>query len=271
MQLSPYTKQYYELIRDGALRSADVLVPLVLALVPARSVVDIGCGDGTWLSVFRKAGVADVLGLDGQYVGEGLLQIPRESFQAVDLKKPLSLSRSFDLAVSLEVAEHLPAACAASFVESLTRLAPAILFSAAIPYQGGNHHINEQWPENWAELFRKHGYLAIDCVRKRVWDNEAVEWWYAQNTILFARAELIESNRDLKVEFEQTNLGQLSLVHPRNFLDTVRAARPAPAKVFEALRLLILALRNSFRWRTRFLSNKGSNTDRVSKPSEPGA
>lgn len=246
MALTPYTKNYFELMRSGSLRSAEVVVPLVLGLVPAQSVVDIGCGDGTWLRVFRNAGINEVLGVDGEYVGDDFLQIPKQCFRAMDLKRPFSLERTFDLAISLEVAEHLPAECAASFVESLTRLAPVVMFSAAIPFQGGQHHINEQWPQRWADLFRGHGYLAIDAVRKRIWNNDAVDWWYAQNTLLFARAEAIETNGELKREFEQTNLGQLSLVHPRNFL---RFDGAAPVRVFQALRLLFVALRNSFRWR----------------------
>jgi hypothetical protein len=121
------------------------------------------------------------------------------------------------LAVSLEVAEHLPAECAATFVESLTRLAPLVLFSAAIPYQGGNHHINEQWPDKWAEHFREHDYVPVDFIRKRIWQGDAVEFWYAQNTLLFARLSVVESSSSLKAEFERTNPNQLSLVHPKQY------------------------------------------------------
>lgn len=271
MSPTPYTKGYYELIRRGSLRSAEIVVPLVLGLVRARSVVDIGCGDGTWLSIFCKSGVTDVLGLDGEYVGDELLQVPKECFRATDLKKPFNLDRSFDLVVSLEVAEHIPEACATSFVQSLTQLAPAVMFSAAIPFQGGNHHVNEQWPEKWAELFRKHDYLAIDCIRKRVWNNDEVEWWYAQNTLLFARTDLIESNSSLKAEFQQTNPGQLSLVHPRNFLEVVEPVRPVGVGVFGAVRLFFLALRNAFWRRIHLFSKRRRDPERISKTSGPGA
>jgi SAM-dependent methyltransferase len=157
---------------------------MLLDLFPVSSVVDIGCGDGSWLFVFRKLGVEDILGLDGEYVDRNVLQIPQDRFQAVDLTKPFGLKRVFDLAISLEVAEHLPAESASSFVASLCGLAPAVLFSAAIPFQGGNHHINEQWPDKWAALFRQHGYFLVDCIRKRIWQNEAVEFWYAQSAFI---------------------------------------------------------------------------------------
>ena len=114
--MSVYTDHFYLRQRDGSRRSAAAIIPLVLDLVPARSVVDVGCGVGTWLSVFIDRGVADVLGVDGGYVDRALLEIRPERFIAADLRKPLRSGRAFDLAVSLEVAEHLPAECAATFV-----------------------------------------------------------------------------------------------------------------------------------------------------------
>jgi SAM-dependent methyltransferase len=123
------------------------VVPTVLRLVQPEPVVDVGCGDGAWLSVFRELGVNHRFGLDGDYVDRRLLQIPQDQFSATDLSLPFRLPCTFDLAVSLEVAEHLPPQSAEDFVDSLTRLAPVVLFSAAIPLQGGTHHLNEQWPD----------------------------------------------------------------------------------------------------------------------------
>ncbi len=193
-----YTKSFYEQMRDGSRQSAEIIVPLVLQLLTVRSVVDVGCGDGNWLAVFRKLGVQDIVGIDGDYVDRELLQIPQDDFLTFDLTKPFSLERVFDLAISLEVAEHLPVECAAPFVESLTRLASLVIFSAAIPFQGGNNHINEQWPDKWAEYFRQHNYVPIDFIRKRVWKNDDVEFWYAQNTLLFARLDVVENSLPLK-------------------------------------------------------------------------
>jgi SAM-dependent methyltransferase len=238
---------------------------LVLELLPVRSVLDVGCGDGSWLRVFQKLGVHDILGIDGEYVTEDLLQIPRDRFQAVDLRKPFGLKRVFDLAISLEVAEHLPAESASGFVASLCGLAPAVLFSAAIPFQGGNHHINEQWPDKWAELFTEHKYVPVDFLRKRVWQNETVEWWYAQNTLLFVRAGLLDSNTQLKAEFERTNPDQLRLVHPRQYLylqslyreAAVRAEQPRqPSGVKEASRLFLVCMRNAIRKRVYSILRK---------------
>src|SRR5271156_5680740 len=125
-----YTKGFFEQIRNGSRRSAEVILPLVSELLSVRSVVDVGCGEASWLSVFCELGVEEILGIDGEYVDRELLQIPEDRFRAVDLTKSFKLGRVFDLAMSLEVAEHLPAECASVFVESLCSLAPAVLFSA---------------------------------------------------------------------------------------------------------------------------------------------
>ncbi|PYT57689.1 MAG: hypothetical protein DMG35_19785 [Acidobacteria bacterium] len=253
-----YTKSFYDEIRAGSLHSAEIILPLVLKLLPVRSLVDVGCCDGSWLSVARKLGVNDVLGMDGDHIDPASLQIPQDCFQPMDLTKPFTLNRAFDLAISLEVAEHLPADSAAGFVESLTRLAPVILFSAAIPLQGGNHHLNEQWPETWAQLFREHDFLLVDCIRKQVWLNEAVEYWYAQNALLFVQADVLEASALLKAEFEQSNPAQLRLVHPRKYLELQSLYReavfraenpPPPSGVIAASRLLAVCLKNAVRKR----------------------
>jgi SAM-dependent methyltransferase len=216
-----YTADFFESHREGARRSARVMVPLVLGLVLARRVIDIGCGQGTWLSVFRECGVEDVQGVDGDYVDRDRIEIPAGHFQPHDLSHPFQLSCTFDLAVSLEVAEHLPPESAAGFVESLTRLAPVILFSAAVPYQGGQNHVNEQWPAYWAERFARHGYLPVDCLRRRIWAKPDVEWWYAQNTFLYVEQARLKMDPRLLREYEAAGAVALPLVHPRRFIEWV--------------------------------------------------
>src|SRR5262249_37804156 len=190
----PYTADFFAAHRDGAHRSARAVVPLVLGLVPARSVIDVGCGQGTWLAVFAAHGATDVTGVDGDYVDRDRLEIPPDRFRGQDLSRPLAAGRTFDLAVSLEVAEHLPESAAEGFVESLTRLAPVVLFSAAAPYQGGQNHVNEQWPAYWAEHFAAHGYRPVDCLRRRIWTNPDVERWCAQNTFLYVARVLLDTH-----------------------------------------------------------------------------
>jgi len=216
----PYSSDYYRAQRDGARRSARAIVPLVLELVEPRSVLDVGCGAGAWLSVFRDLGIADIFGVDGGEVDE-LLEIPPERFRAVDLRRPLQLDRRFDLAVSLEVAEHLPPEYADVLVDSLTALGDVVLFSAAIPGQGGTEHLNEQWPDHWAGLFGARGYLPVDCLRRKVWNDDEVEWWYAQNILLFAPGAQLERRPALRREYEFAGTRQLSIVHPHRYLEWI--------------------------------------------------
>jgi SAM-dependent methyltransferase len=217
----PYGPEFFERLREGARRSARAVVPAVLEYVRPASVIDVGCGTGTWLSVFREAGMSDVWGVDGTYVDRALLEIPAERFLAHDLGEPLKLDRRFDLVVSLEVGEHLPAGSAEGFVRSLTGLGPVVLFSAAAPHQGGTHHINEQWPDYWAALFAESGFVAIDCLRRRFWADEAVEWWYAQNVIFYVDRGELERHPRLVEERRFSARLPLSLVHPKRFLEWV--------------------------------------------------
>jgi hypothetical protein len=157
-------------------------------------VVDVGCGTGAWLSVFREHGITDMLGLDGPYVSPAQLLIPLECFRARDLAKPFNVDGFFDLAISLEVAEHLPEASASTFVSALCRAAPVVLFSAAVPGQGGVNHLNEQWPEYWRRLFALQGYRMFDPIRSQIWHDERVSLWYRQNMFLFVHADLVEKS-----------------------------------------------------------------------------
>ncbi|MGM0884323.1 MAG: methyltransferase domain-containing protein [Bacillota bacterium] len=209
---------YYQYQQEGSLRSAKEIVPLILEYIQPKSVVDVGCGVGTWLSVFKEYGVQDVMGIDNGCTDSDMLQIPSNQFMIYDLQKPLDIGKRYDLVVSLEVAEHLPVECAKIFIDSLVRLGSIVLFSAAIPHQGGYLHLNEQWPEFWARYFYNHGYEVIDCIRQKVWRNEKVEWWYAQNMFIYAKRSYLEKNPALKEQYENTLTTQLSIVHPKQYL-----------------------------------------------------
>ena len=221
--MQSYTEEFYEFVREGSKESAKDIIPIIFEFILPKSVIDVGCGVGTWLSVFQAHGVEDVWGIDGDYVDKNAIEIPKERFLTFDLKNPFRLNRQFDLVVSLEVGEHLPNECAETFVDSLTKLAPVILFSAAIPFQGGTQHVNEQWQDYWVKHFQNKGYVAIDCIRNRIWGNKRVEIWYAQNILIFAKREYLELEKSalLKQQFESTNMFQSSIVHPSKYLEVV--------------------------------------------------
>ena len=216
--LPRYEPDFFEALRQGARQSAEVIVPLLVDWFQPSRVVDLGCGDGTWLSVFQAFGVQDIVGIDGRYVDPDMLQIATECFVPRDLSQPVSLERVFDLAISLEVADHLPAASASGFIASLVKLSDVVLFSAAIPHQGGKHHINEQWPSYWATLFQAHGYIAVDALREKIWEHPAVEPWYAQNCLLFVRRDRLTDYPALAAKSYSHPQSPRSLIHPTIYL-----------------------------------------------------
>lgn len=211
-----YTSSFYKGHEKGSYDSAMAILPLINDLLHPKSVIDIGCGIGLWLKVWKdELGVSDIKGVEGAYVNERMLQIPREYVQIHDLKEPLNLGRRYDLVTTLEVGEHLPASSSDQFVQTLTSLSDVVLFSAALVGQIGTYHINEQPPEYWAAIFDKYGYAPIDYIRPLVWNNEKVMYWYRQNVLLFVKKEIIPT---LPVELikaqEATKADFLLRVHP---------------------------------------------------------
>jgi SAM-dependent methyltransferase len=198
---------------------------MVYKLLEPASVLDVGCATGTWLDEWGKAGVSDVVGIDGDYVDQAALHIPAEKFTNVDLAKPFSLGRKFDLVQTLEVAEHLDEASADTFVESLVRHGETVLFSAAIPGQGGDHHVNERWPSYWAEKFAKAGYTLYDIIRPQIWTDRRIVWWYRQNILIFARGRSFDTAET-----------PLDLVHPEFWQSRRKVMGSIPRALGTALR-----------------------------------
>lgn len=155
-----------------------------------------------------------MFGVDGAYVPTDMLQIPADCFKPADLRHPLELDRRFDLATSFEVGEHLPRGSSETLVRSLTDRAPVVAFSAAIPLQGGTDHINEQWQSFWSELFAGQGYVACDAVRPKLWHEQGVAFWYAQNMLVYADQSRLDEYPALKQARARTDDAMLDVVHP---------------------------------------------------------
>ena len=215
---SRYNSAFYVANEIVASKSANALAPLMVGSLAPGSIVDVGCGTGTWLRAFQENGVTDILGIDGEWARRGTLLISPDRFLEMRLDSPPyeAIGRRFDLATSLEVAEHLPPEAAPAFIEFLTSIADVVLFSAAIPFQGGTNHINEQWPDYWYRLFEERGYECIDGLRPTIWANEQIEWYYRQNLLIYFR-----NNRknELVQRLPSGRIGlPHSLVHPGVYL-----------------------------------------------------
>lgn len=189
--MGDYSAGFFQWLACDSRQSAEVVVPLIVDLLHPDSVVDVGCGTGEWLAVMREHGVDDILGIDGDWIPQDQLCIPTERFLGMDLRRGFHLQRTFALAICVEVAEHLPADAADGLVSGLTWAAPVLIFSAAIPGQGGNRHVNEQWPGYWLSRFAIHDFVPVDYLRPRLWNDPRVAPYLAQNLMLLvSRARL---------------------------------------------------------------------------------
>jgi hypothetical protein len=172
-----------------AIESFDNISPKIISkivndLIYPESIVDVGCGIGNWLYEFKKLGIEDYLGIDGNHLNKDLFLLDTKKLKLLDLEESFSLNRYYDLAVCLEVAEHLSENSADLLVTNLCNLSATILFSAAIPGQGGQNHINERPVSYWKEKFERKGYNFYDCIRPIIWDMHEVKYWYRQNVFI---------------------------------------------------------------------------------------
>lgn len=213
---------------EGSRKSAETILPLVFERIKPRSVLDVGCSTGVWLSVCARLGADDITGIDGDYVDRSRLLIPADRFLGRDLASPFDAGRRFDLVMSLEVAEHIPERAASEFVGSLVRHGDTILFSAAIPFQGGTGHVNERWQSYWQDLFAQRGYVAVDWIRPIVWESTDVETWYKQNVLMFCsskRPEILDALRNGAVPGTRA---PFDIVHPKYWLGAADPRRIDP-------------------------------------------
>ena len=168
--------------------SPGVIVPYLINIFKPQSVVDVGCGMGQFLEKFYTSGIVDITGIDGEWVSKKDLYFNHKFFFQHNLETELVFNRKFDLVICLEVAEHLAVTAADILVDNLTSLGDTIIFSAAVPGQGGQNHINEQPFAYWIEKFNAKGYLFKDVFRKEFWNNNLIDWCYRQNMFLITRS-----------------------------------------------------------------------------------
>lgn len=196
-----YNDAFYKNRNKNSEYAAEQILGIVfkeLSLKP-YSVIDIGCGVGTWLRVAKeKYGATCVIGVDGDYVPKKYLQIEEKEFLTENIEQytaeclyQYNQNNRYDLAISLEVAEHIDKRYAKIFVKKLCDLSDAICFSAAVPKQGGDAHINEQRLSYWKALFEENGYLIGDVIRADIWNDRKIPIWYRNNVVLFYRKGVI--------------------------------------------------------------------------------
>ncbi|PKN88653.1 MAG: hypothetical protein CVU46_00150 [Chloroflexi bacterium HGW-Chloroflexi-8] len=199
-------------------KSAVSFVPILFDLFEINSVVDIGCGIGSWLKAFQDHGVTNIKGYDVSNLQKSDYLVPYENLELnFDfISRDFPNDKKYDILLCLEVVEHLPEKKSFEFIKKLTELSPVILFSAAIPGQSGHGHINEQYPSFWNEIFQKFSFIEIDFIKPLIWNNYEIAWWYRQNMTIYVNRELLIQYPKLyqisKKINEQTNEPKLILV-----------------------------------------------------------
>jgi SAM-dependent methyltransferase len=191
-----YDAEYYaQTIEGPAARSAVTIAAAIFTDLKPSSVIDVGCGTGVLLEALRARG-CEVFGLEYAEAALKYCRARRLNVRQFDLERQVFTdTRTFDVAVSMEVAEHLPERVADRYVDLLTRLSPVIVFTAAPPGQGGSDHVNEQPPAYWIAKFQQRGFAHAEELSQR-WRERwkaagDVESWYYKNLMIFRRVRAI--------------------------------------------------------------------------------
>lgn len=214
-----YDSKWHQMHGDMTSASARTVLSALHEALPLDTALDVGCGDGRWLEAWCGLGASAVVGVDGPWNDTSVLRFAQTDFIVQDLSTPFDLGRRFDLAISLEVAEHVPPASSQGFVETLTRHADCVLFGAAIPFQGGYRHINERWQSWWVALFAEKNYDVFDPFRQMIWDDPGVHYWYKQNMLLYIQSGREDLKESVIRWMAQRSLSGLpvDIVHPKKY------------------------------------------------------
>ena len=214
MENNEYREFHNKEYKEGADRAAKYIVNVANKLFSPKSVIDFGCGVGSFLDKFREFGVQETVGIN-MYA-----DVKNHEFYKEDLNEEIRLVdknnnvRKFDLALCLEVAEHIREENSEKLVKSLCAHSDIVIFSAAIPGQGGVGHINEQQPFYWGEIFQKNGFVPFDVMRFLLWEIEDLQYWYKQNTIPYIKFSILKDKKELNIMFFRSLLYKLLTIHP---------------------------------------------------------
>ena len=226
-----YDRNFYINRHEKTQTAANDVLSILFRAMEIRSVIDIGCGVGTWLNSAEKLGARTILGIEGHWLEKDFAVVDKTFIKTQDLENKIQIESKFDLAITLEVVEHLSEMRADSFIDDLCALSDLVLFSAAIPNQGGSHHINEQWQSYWAQRFKQRGYRVYDIVRWKIWSRSDIATWYRQNIIVYCRVDSAADKAMQSVSPPCADVHQLDVVHPELFARRVRTRSRAKDKL----------------------------------------
>lgn len=184
-----YDKKFFLENIDVTEESARKFAEIMIDYFNPKKIIDFGSGPGVYIKEFDRKGIS-VLGVDGSQHAIDNAVVDKDKIILRDLRKPVDIESNFDLTICFEVAEHIETSASEMLVRNITRNSDLVLFTAARKGQGGTDHINEQDPEFWINIFKKHGF-EIDKdltakIKKRMID-EKIVWWIPENLMIFKR------------------------------------------------------------------------------------
>ncbi|AUX10564.1 hypothetical protein AArcSl_2953 [Halalkaliarchaeum desulfuricum] len=182
-----YNNDYYRKRKKDPWRSDAREVSRVLYdEFEPESVIDFGCAIGGHLEWFHEHGI-EVCGIEGNTTAFEYSLIPNEYLEEHDLREPYEITKQRDLALCIEVAEHIPERYANQLVASLTDSAESVFFTAAPPGQQGTHHINLKKDSYWEKKFEEKGYIRDNMIETRLKQNLNLEksTWIKDNMFVF--------------------------------------------------------------------------------------
>ena len=184
-----YNREFFQWSIKSEVGSSLGFAKIVCKYMKPKSIVDVGCGCGIYLKAFSLLGIKDLLGFDGSEHAIECSLVPGK-IKLHDLRVPLYTKRKFDLCLCMEVAEHIDVAYSEILADALIRLSDRLLFTAALPGQGGRNHVNEQPHDFWTALFQRKGFNFKKELTKRLRQEmkaKKVIWWIPQNLMVFER------------------------------------------------------------------------------------
>lgn len=165
---------------------------MVREFIDFNAVVDFGCGIGGWLRAAEILGAGTIQGIEGEWIKQAEVLVPMEKIRVADLAQvEISYRKEFDLAISIEVAEHLPETSADMFCRGLVSASDTILFSAATKGQTGIGHINEQPLSYWVAKFWSLGYVPLEPLRPYIRGDQNIYGWLRRNLVMFVSYSLL--------------------------------------------------------------------------------
>jgi len=187
-----YDSEYYDHVVEGpAIKSAGVISDSIIAEFKPKRVIDVGCGTGALLEALREKG-CEVKGLEYSNAALEYCRARQLNVSKFNLGKDIFNDNcTFDVAISIEVAEHLPERVSDRYIDLLTKLSHTIIFTAAPPGQGGKGHVNEHPPSYWLSKYRQRGFeynVELSNRLKESWKAfGSVQSWYFQNLMIFRK------------------------------------------------------------------------------------